>query len=294
MYKLLLSWRYLKTRFIALASIISVTLGVATLIVVNSVMAGFVDQMKNRLHGILSDVEISTQMFSEISYPERHVEIIKDTLGDELEEATCVVRTPALLSFDVRGRQWTQQIMLLGIDDTTFGKVTDFEPYLTNTNKQTKFSFDLEESGYDQKKFNGDAGWAYRRSRIEIQRRIEQNSREYKKLYDSAAASYQEPAPALVQAAPAGRKAPQKRVDLNLLRCRINYRISTKYWPQMQLPTSFRNLLGIQPISQTVNQTRSSSPNSHKPMKTQSIASRHLTRMPNSDRKSTKRICLIR
>ena len=47
MYKLLLSWRYLKTRFIALASIVSVTLGVATLIVVNSVMAGFVDQMQS-------------------------------------------------------------------------------------------------------------------------------------------------------------------------------------------------------------------------------------------------------
>ena len=41
MYKLLLSWRYLRTRYIALASIVSVTLGVGTLIVVNSVMAGF-------------------------------------------------------------------------------------------------------------------------------------------------------------------------------------------------------------------------------------------------------------
>ena len=41
MYKLLLCWRYLRTRYIALASIISVTLGVATMIVVNSVMAGF-------------------------------------------------------------------------------------------------------------------------------------------------------------------------------------------------------------------------------------------------------------
>ena len=190
MYKLLLSWRYLKTRFIALASIVSVTLGVATLIVVNSVMAGFVDQMKNRLHGILSDVEISTQMFAEIPYPERHVEIIKETLGDDLVQATCVVRTPALLSFNVHGRRWTQQIMLLGIDDTTFGKVTDFEPYLTNEIKRTKFSFDLEESGYDQTKFKGDAGWAYRRTKIEIQRRIEQNNREYKQLYDNAAAAY--------------------------------------------------------------------------------------------------------
>lgn len=192
MYKLLLSWRYLKTRFIALASIVSVTLGVATLIVVNSVMAGFVDQMKNRLHGILSDVEISTQMFSEIPHPERHVDIIKETLGDDLVEATCVVRTPALLSFDVHGRQWTQQIMLLGIDDTTFGKVTDFEPYLTNEIKRTQFSFDLEETGYSEEKFQGNAGWAYRRKRVEIQQRIEQNNREYEKLYDNAAAAYQD------------------------------------------------------------------------------------------------------
>ncbi|HEV3136736.1 MAG TPA: ABC transporter permease, partial [Pirellulales bacterium] len=56
MYKLLLCWRYLRTRYIALASIISVTLGVATMIVVNSVMAGFTHEMQSRIHGILSDV----------------------------------------------------------------------------------------------------------------------------------------------------------------------------------------------------------------------------------------------
>ena len=41
MYRWLLCFRYLRTRYIALASIISVTLGVATMIVVNSVMEGF-------------------------------------------------------------------------------------------------------------------------------------------------------------------------------------------------------------------------------------------------------------
>ncbi len=56
MYKLLLCWRYLRTRYIALASIISVMLGVATMIVVNSVMAGFTHEMRDRIHGILSDV----------------------------------------------------------------------------------------------------------------------------------------------------------------------------------------------------------------------------------------------
>ena len=58
MYKLLLCWRYLQTRYLALACIISVMLGVATLIVVNSVMSGFSTKLRDRLHGILSDVVI--------------------------------------------------------------------------------------------------------------------------------------------------------------------------------------------------------------------------------------------
>src|SRR5438094_4923133 len=58
MYKLLLCWRYLKTRYLAMACIISVMLGVATLIVVNSVMSGFSTRLRDRLHGLLSDVVI--------------------------------------------------------------------------------------------------------------------------------------------------------------------------------------------------------------------------------------------
>ena len=58
MYKYLLCWRYLKTRYIALASIISVMLGVATMIVVNAVMAGFAEKMRDRLHGVLADVVV--------------------------------------------------------------------------------------------------------------------------------------------------------------------------------------------------------------------------------------------
>src|SRR5438876_5806714 len=58
MYKLLLCWRYLKTRYLALVCIVSVMLGVATLIVVNSVMAGFSTKLKERLHGLLSDLVI--------------------------------------------------------------------------------------------------------------------------------------------------------------------------------------------------------------------------------------------
>ena len=49
MYKLLLCWRYLLTRYLALVCIVSVLLGVATLIVVNSVMAGFSSKLRDRL-----------------------------------------------------------------------------------------------------------------------------------------------------------------------------------------------------------------------------------------------------
>lgn len=191
MYKLLLSWRYLRTRFIALASIVSVTLGVATLIVVNSVMAGFVDQMKSRLHGILSDVEIAAPLLGEISYPEKHLEIVREVIGDDLENLTCVVRNPALLSFDFRGRQCTQQVMLLGIDDETFGKVTDFEPYLTSAIKKERFSFKLENAGHEEMFDEG--GWDYRRRVIDNRKRIEQWEEEQQNLYDVTAAAYFEP-----------------------------------------------------------------------------------------------------
>ena len=60
MYKLLLCVRYLQTRYLAFICIVSVMLGVATLIVVNAVMSGFSTKLKDRLHGVLSDVIIDT------------------------------------------------------------------------------------------------------------------------------------------------------------------------------------------------------------------------------------------
>lgn len=176
MYKLLLSWRYLRTRFIALASIVSVTLGVATLIVVNSVMAGFISEMKNRLHGILSDIEMAAPGLGEIEWPDAHVEQIHAALGEEVLATTKIVRVPALLNFQFNGRQFTQQIMLWGIDEESFGKVSDFLPFLTNRNKQTALSFQLEEAGYDAKL--GECGWPYRREKAEILRQIEALTRQ--------------------------------------------------------------------------------------------------------------------
>ena len=179
MYRFLLAWRYLRTRFIAVASIVSVTLGVATLIVVNAVMAGFVDQMHDRLHGILSDIEVASPGLGEIPEMNWHLEKIREIAGDDLEAVTAVVRVPALLQFSFSGRPMTHQVMLIGIDDETFGTVTDFQPYLTNAMNQENPSFDLHESGYDEEM--ADAGWVYRRKMARMDREYQQQIKQMQK-----------------------------------------------------------------------------------------------------------------
>ena len=76
MYKLLLCWRYLISRYLALACIVSIMLGVATLIVVNSVMAGFSTKLKDRLHGLLSDVLVESLVHNGFLNPEEKMQRI--------------------------------------------------------------------------------------------------------------------------------------------------------------------------------------------------------------------------
>src|SRR4051794_25775442 len=76
-YKLLLCWRYLRTRYLALVCIVSVMLGVATLIVVNSVMGGFSTKLRQRLHGLLSDVVLEAIDYNGFADPEGKMALIR-------------------------------------------------------------------------------------------------------------------------------------------------------------------------------------------------------------------------
>ena len=51
MYKLLLCWRYLRTRWIALASVISVTLGVATMAYLPFAFFNLINPLVSAIYG---------------------------------------------------------------------------------------------------------------------------------------------------------------------------------------------------------------------------------------------------
>lgn len=164
MYRWLLCWRYLRTRFIALASVISVTLGVAALIIVNSVMDGFVTEMQGRMHGILSDIIIESHSANGLPNHQSIQQRIEQIAGEQIEGITTVVHVPAMVSIDHLGESVTRQINLIGIDTKTYSDVSDFSKYLLHPDNQKLVSFGLRESGYapDRDQFP-DSGWVWRR-----------------------------------------------------------------------------------------------------------------------------------
>src|SRR5262245_62635873 len=99
MYKLLLCGRYLRTRYIALASIISVMLGVATMIVVNSVMAGFSTEMRERIHGILADMVLEAMSMDGTADPQHQMRVLEEVAGEFIESMSPTVEVYGMLSF---------------------------------------------------------------------------------------------------------------------------------------------------------------------------------------------------
>ena len=172
MYKLLLCWRYLLTRYIALASVISVMLGVATMIVVNAVMLGFTSEMKDRINGILADVIFQTYDLNK-GFPgyEYHRELILEIAGDLIEELTPTVVVPGMLFYQIDGVPASFQVDIVGIDVLTQGKVSKIAEYLQHPENRRNLSFDLRDGGYDVqgsgdrapiRRDMGYAGWGYR------------------------------------------------------------------------------------------------------------------------------------
>ncbi|MDR3183186.1 MAG: FtsX-like permease family protein [Planctomycetaceae bacterium] len=192
MYKILLCWRYLLSRYIATASIISVMLGTATMIVVNAVMLGFTSEMQVRIHGILSDVIFQSRDLNK-GFPDYpwHRDQILNAAGDLIDELTPLIFVPGMITYRINGsgEPVSMPVDIFGIDCRTQGKVSDIAKYLQHPENSQYLSFDLKQDGYSITGNNtagsaasnkaahrfelGYAGWTYRRRYATEQKRLQ-------------------------------------------------------------------------------------------------------------------------
>jgi lipoprotein-releasing system permease protein len=139
MYQLLLCWRYLKTRYLAFACIISVMLGVATLIVVNSVMNGFSTKLRTLLHSVLSDVVMEDPTGSGMHSPgEKVTRIRKDPyLSSQIESMAITLEAFAMVQYRNQNNEWaTRAVRVMGIELKSRSEVGGFRENLTSYKDQ--------------------------------------------------------------------------------------------------------------------------------------------------------------
>jgi lipoprotein-releasing system permease protein len=149
-YKLLLCLKYLRTRYLAVVCIISVMLGVATLIVVNGVMSGFSTKLMTHLHGILADVTVATDRDTGFEEPPEAMmaRIQASPSGKHVDAMSPTVETFALLQFHVQNRAGEKiairkQVRVVGIDPAKHAQVGQFSEYLVRQKNSPAPSFAL-------------------------------------------------------------------------------------------------------------------------------------------------------
>ena len=145
MYKLLLCWLYLLTRYLALVCIVSVMLGVATLIVVNSVMSGFSSKLKDRLHGLLSDVDVEALTYDGFFDPQGKMERIRRDpfLGPRVKAMTATLEVFAMLHYRYRGETIMRPVRLIGVDPEGRAQVGGWAEHLCDARDREHPSFKL-------------------------------------------------------------------------------------------------------------------------------------------------------
>jgi len=123
----------LKTRYIALASVVSVMLGVATMIVVNSVMAGFAEKMRDRLHGVLADVVVESVSLDGFYNSDEVMARVNATAGDQVVALAPTMETPGILHFRYPGGQVsTKPVNIIGVRPEDRARTGDFGEFLVD------------------------------------------------------------------------------------------------------------------------------------------------------------------
>jgi lipoprotein-releasing system permease protein len=176
MYKLILCWRYLRTRYLAFACIISVMLGVATLIVVNSVMNGFSTKLRALLHNVLSDIVIETPNMDGFADPfGKMARIRKDTyLNEQIEAMAVTLECFAMIQFrHTDGQIATRPVRVIGIEMDSRTQVGGFWENLSSYQDRKVKNEPIPPASFEIPKHLADA-YMNAEERLKQDREIEQ------------------------------------------------------------------------------------------------------------------------
>jgi lipoprotein-releasing system permease protein len=145
LYKVLLCWRYLLTRYLALACVVSVMLGVATLIVVNSVMSGFSTKLQDRLRGQISDVVVECIWTTGMDdVPEKLHRISADPyLSAHVEAVSPTMEIFGIVEYFVNGEPVMHPVHVLGVDPKLRARMGGFGEFLLDKSNRENPSFDM-------------------------------------------------------------------------------------------------------------------------------------------------------
>ncbi len=124
MYKWFLVWRYLHTKLIAFFGVAAVMLCVAMVLVVLSVMGGFLDTIRARSRGLHSEIVLDPGTMQGFPYYEEFGKQIEEQLSDIVRLTTPVIYTYSV--FRVPATTWTKPARVIGIRLDEYVQVNDF------------------------------------------------------------------------------------------------------------------------------------------------------------------------
>ena len=129
-YELFLARRYLRKKRLAFFSVAAVALSVTMLIVVASVMGGYVEQFRTAYHGFYGDIIVRSDSLLGFPYYEEFISRAQKL--DGVQAATAVIKQFGLLRIDQQGKYklFVKDIDILGIKPESYSKITKFKDSL--------------------------------------------------------------------------------------------------------------------------------------------------------------------
>ncbi|MBI1370940.1 MAG: FtsX-like permease family protein [Planctomycetes bacterium] len=145
MYKLLLTFRYLRRKLIPVFALGAVTLCTAMVIIVISVMGGFLDLVRNAGHTVMGDVSLYAGLGGFPQYDQIMAEINK---LPEAKASTPIIIAYGLLKIGDR----IKEVQVYGIDGAGYDAVTSYRKTLYWTPKRFETRDEYGELIYDSVK----------------------------------------------------------------------------------------------------------------------------------------------